>query len=80
MRHLWIPSSAFVMPDWMQVPVGDKVVGLGLLELGRRDLRFELSSPEGMLRHDLSRLPIASPVNATETKRERAGARAAPAL
>ena len=60
-RHLWIPSSAFVMPDWMQARVGDKVVGLGLLELEARTMRFDLSCPDGMLRHDLSRLPVFAP-------------------
>jgi 3',5'-cyclic AMP phosphodiesterase CpdA len=57
-RHLWIPSSAFVMPDWMQTRVGEKVVGLGLLELEGGSLRFDLWCPEGMLRHDLSLMPV----------------------
>ena len=78
-RHLWIPSSAFVMPDWMQAPVGEKVVGLGLLELGGTTLQVDLSCPDGMLRHDLSRLSIAAPVSATDARREGAGARPAPA-
>ena len=56
-RHLWIPSSGFVIPDEMQARVGEKVVGIGLLELEGRTLRFDLWCPDGMLRHDLSLMP-----------------------
>ena len=64
-RHLWIPSSGFVLPDEMQARVGEKVVGIGVLELEGRTLRFDLWCPDGMLRHDLTLMPafhaLASP-------------------
>lgn len=51
-RHVWVPSTAFVIPDALQPRVGEKVVGLGLLELDGPVLRFSLLCPEGMTRHD----------------------------
>jgi hypothetical protein len=56
-RHVWMPSSAFVLPDAMQPRVGEKPVGIGLLDLDDGTMRFDLWCPDGMLRHDLSRLP-----------------------
>lgn len=53
-RHVWIPSSGFILPDDVQARVGEKVVGLGLLELGHETLTFDLWCPDGMRRHDLS--------------------------
>jgi hypothetical protein len=53
-RHVWMPSSGFVLPDEMQARVGEKVVGLGLLELGSDTMSFDLWCPDGMTRHDLS--------------------------
>ncbi len=55
-RHLWMPSTAFILPDDMQARVGEKLVGIGLLELGERKARFDLWCPEGMTRHDISML------------------------
>jgi 3',5'-cyclic AMP phosphodiesterase CpdA len=56
-RHVWMPSSAFVLPDAMQPRVGEKPVGVGLLDLDGDTMHFDLWCPDGMLRHDLSRLP-----------------------
>jgi hypothetical protein len=60
-RHVWLPSTAFVLPDAMQPRVGEKIVGLGLLELGDDDggaARVDVWCPEGMTRHDLTALPV----------------------
>jgi 3',5'-cyclic AMP phosphodiesterase CpdA len=53
-RHIWMPSSGFVLPDDMQARVGEKVVGLGVLDLDGGSMRFDLWCPDGMIRHDLS--------------------------
>ena len=55
-RHLWMPSTAFILPDDMQPRVGEKVVGVGLLDLGTNTARFDLWCPDGMRRHDVSTL------------------------
>lgn len=56
-RHIWMPSSGFVLPDDMQARVGEKVVGIGVLELDENDAaaepRFDLWCPDGMTRHEL---------------------------
>jgi 3',5'-cyclic AMP phosphodiesterase CpdA len=57
-RHLWMPSSGFILPDHMQVRVGEKVVGIGLLEFTQDAVAFDLWCPDGMLRHDVSRLQV----------------------
>lgn len=56
-RHVWMPSTAFVFPDALQARVGEKVVGVGLLHLDGPDARFDLLCPEGVERHELTRLP-----------------------
>lgn len=53
-RHLWMPSTAFILPDEMQARVGEKLVGIGLLDLGEGTGRFDLWCPDGMTRHDVS--------------------------
>jgi hypothetical protein len=55
-RHLWMPSTAFILPDDMQARVGEKLVGIGLLDLSDDVARFDLWCPDGMVRHDLSQL------------------------
>jgi len=55
-RHLWMPSTAFILPDDMQARVGEKLVGIGLLELSDGVARFDLWCPDGMVRHDVSTL------------------------
>jgi 3',5'-cyclic AMP phosphodiesterase CpdA len=65
-RHVWMPSSAFVLPDEMQARIGEKLVGIGLLELDDGDVRFDLWCPDGMTRHDVSTLPFfPAPAEAT---------------
>lgn len=55
-RHLWMPSTAFVLPDDLQTRVGEKLVGIGMLDLSDGAARFDLWCPDGMKRHDVSRL------------------------
>jgi 3',5'-cyclic AMP phosphodiesterase CpdA len=50
LRHLWLPSCAFVMGDDVQSRLGEKVVGLGLLELGHDDVSIDLCCPQGLRR------------------------------
>ena len=57
-RHVWMPSSGFVLPDEMQARVGEKVVGIGLLELDHETMRFDHWCPDGMVRHELSAMPV----------------------
>ena len=53
-RHLWMPSSAFILPDRLQSRVGAKVVGIGVLAANAEGMRFDLFCPDGMVRHDIS--------------------------
>ena len=56
-RHVWMPSSGFVISDQLQARVGEKLVGIGLLELHGDTMNFDLWCPEGMARHELSAMP-----------------------
>ncbi len=69
-RHLWLPSTAFVLPDEMQVRVGEKLVGLGMLELGGSSVWFDLLCPDGMRRHQLSELGFYAPPHRHTTEVE----------
>lgn len=64
-RHVWMPSSAFVMPDEMQTRIGEKLVGIGLLQLSDEAARFDLWCPDGMTCHDVCDLRFfnASPAS-----------------
>ena len=53
-RHIWLPSTAFILPDAMQERIGEKRVGLGVLDLAAGGFRFALAAPDGMAQHDLS--------------------------
>ena len=59
-RHVWMPSSGFLLPDRMQPRIGEKVVGIGLLELDDDDEapRFDLWCPDGMTRHELPAMAV----------------------
>ena len=70
-RHLWIPSTAFILPDDVQARIGEKLVGIGLLELSETAAQFDLWCPDGMRRHDVSTLDFfryPSDVVGTSTK------------
>ena len=55
-RHLWMPSTAFILPDDMQTRIGEKLVGIGLLDVGAGTARIDLWCPDGMKRHEVSAL------------------------
>ena len=42
--------------DRMQAPVGDKIVGIGLLELGAGWHHYDRMVPHGVRMHELTRL------------------------
>lgn len=52
-RHLWVPSCAFILPDHVQAPVGEKVVGVTLLEFQDGEMRAQVVVPPGVRRHDV---------------------------
>lgn len=53
-EHVWVPSVSFCIPQAMQAGVGEKVVGVTTVELGR-DGTFHFTSPSinGLVRHNL---------------------------
>jgi hypothetical protein len=51
-RHVWLPSTAFIIPEPMQDRIGEKVTGVGVLDL-EETCRFDLVCPDGMRRHSL---------------------------
>lgn len=53
-RHIWLPSSAYVFSDDTQERIGDKIVGLGVLELSEAAHRLEVKTPEGLARREIS--------------------------
>jgi 3',5'-cyclic AMP phosphodiesterase CpdA len=57
-RHIWLPSTAFILPDAKQARVGEKLVGVGALDLTADGFRFDLVCPEGMTRHDIVALGL----------------------
>jgi 3',5'-cyclic AMP phosphodiesterase CpdA len=73
-RHVWVPSTAFFLPDSIQERVGEKVTGLGLLELSGEGYRFDLVCPDGVVRNNLVEQPFyamleagANPIVARKT-------------
>ena len=58
LRHVWVPSTAYYLPDEIQERIGEKVTGLGVLDLGPRDLRFDLVCPDGVARNSILDHPV----------------------
>jgi 3',5'-cyclic AMP phosphodiesterase CpdA len=67
-RHIWMPSTAFILPDDMQTRIGEKLVGIGLLDFSDGAARFDLWCPDGMARHDVSRLEFFRATGEGETR------------
>lgn len=65
-EHIWVPSTSFCIPDALQEPIGTKIVGVGVLDLGHNadggTYRFEFVSPPGVMRHNLLDHPEVYPV------------------
>ncbi|HEU5296117.1 MAG TPA: hypothetical protein VFU71_15155 [Burkholderiaceae bacterium] len=55
-RHLWVPSTSFVISDALQSRVGEKVVGLGWLGLRADEIAYAQVIPLGSRRHELTKL------------------------
>jgi 3',5'-cyclic AMP phosphodiesterase CpdA len=57
-RHIWIPSTGFFLPDADQERVGEKITGLGVLELSCEHFRFDLICPDGLARNNFADQPF----------------------
>jgi len=57
-RHIWMPSTAYYLPDEIQDRVGEKITGLGVLELSRGAYRFDLVCPDGVTRYSALDHPV----------------------
>jgi 3',5'-cyclic AMP phosphodiesterase CpdA len=57
-RHIWVPSTAYYLPDEIQARVGEKVIGLGVLELSPGTYRFHLVCPDGAERNSALDHPV----------------------
>lgn len=57
-RHVWVPSTAFFLPDELQDRIGEKVTGIGMIELAANRLRFHLVCPDGVARHSALEHPV----------------------
>jgi 3',5'-cyclic AMP phosphodiesterase CpdA len=52
-RHVWLPSTAYIFPDERQERLGDKITGLGILELSGGDYRLDFVIPADVRAHVL---------------------------
>lgn len=59
--HVWVPSTSFCIPDVVQEPIGEKIVGLAVLELDRSGASVTFVEPEGMIRHNLMKQETVYP-------------------
>ena len=57
-RYIWVPSTAYFMPDEVQERIGEKITGVGVLDLMPAALQFHLVCPEGLLRHSSFDHPV----------------------
>lgn len=55
-RHIWVPSSSFIISDELQRPVGRKVIGLGWLNFDAAGFEYAHAPPPGATRHELTNL------------------------
>ena len=58
LRHVWVPSTAYYLPDEIQDRIGEKVTGLGVVDIGPREFRFHLMCPDGVVRHSILDHPV----------------------
>lgn len=57
-RHVWLPSTAFFLPDELQERLGEKVTGLGVIDLAGDRARVHLVCPDGVTRHSALDHPV----------------------
>jgi 3',5'-cyclic AMP phosphodiesterase CpdA len=60
-EHVWVPSSAFIVPDLMQEWIGEKRVGALVIELTAEAHRVELAWPPGLVSNNLAQFPDVYP-------------------
>ena len=58
-RHVWAPSTAFILPDAMQPRIGTKAVGLVEYAFDGADVEVRFVTPAGALHLDLFDVPGA---------------------
>ncbi|HKW92540.1 MAG TPA: hypothetical protein VJX92_11610 [Methylomirabilota bacterium] len=58
LRHVWVPSAAFYLPDAIQERIGEKVTGLWVLDLTPDGYRFHLVCPDGVTRNSALDHPV----------------------
>ena len=74
-QHVWVPSTAFCIPEALQETIGEKRVGIVRLDLSAECHRFAGVTPPGLVRYNLLDHPqVYAPV---AELRARLGARAA---
>lgn len=71
-RHFLLPPSVRTPADPLQCRMGEKLVGVGLLELDQDEIGFELWCPDGITRHPVSRVPIGRAATQAHGSRNRA--------
>lgn len=55
-RHVWLPSCAFIIPDPHQERFGEKIVGVAVLELEGDSFRLDVVAADGLVAHDITQL------------------------
>lgn len=59
-RHVWLPSCAFIIPDSHQQRFGEKIVGVGVLELENdgdaQRFGLDVVAADGLIAHDITRI------------------------
>ncbi|MBV9512170.1 MAG: metallophosphoesterase [Caulobacteraceae bacterium] len=56
-EHVWVPSAAFTVPDFRQEWIGDKCVGVMMLDLSAAGHRFTHVIPAGLTGYSLMDFP-----------------------
>jgi len=57
-RHLWLPSTAFFLPDELQERMGEKIIGLALIDLSPEHVGVDVICPEGVGQHNALDHPV----------------------
>lgn len=60
-HRLWVPSTAFIIPDSVQPAMGDKIVGLMTMDLSDRTPRVDVVTPPGMRQNNVMNHPEVYP-------------------
>lgn len=57
-RHVWLPSTAFFLPEELQDRIGEKITGLAVIELAPEHASVHVVCPDGVARHDVLDHPV----------------------